>query len=75
MRAIRSILLSLVIAISTTGCVMVLGVHDSPGDSRVIVIDDEVYVVDEESKTLKLIDKDVDIQIEGTIEGSDSDEK
>ncbi len=75
MRAIRSILLSLVIAISTAGCVMVLGVHDFPGDSRVIVIDDEVYVVDEESKTLKLIDKDADIQIEGTIEASDSDEK
>ncbi len=75
MRAIRSILLSLVIALSTTGCVMVLGVREFPGNSKVIVIDDEVYIVDEESKTLKRIDEDVDIQIEGTIEGSDSDEK
>ncbi len=72
MRAIRSILLSLVITLSTTGCVLVLGVHDFPGDSRVIVIEDEVYVVDEETKTLRRIDADDEAQIDDQIEPSDS---
>ena len=75
MRVIQSILLTLAITLSATGCVLVLGTHHFPGHSNVIVIDDEVYVVDKESKTLRLIDEDDDNQIEGTTEASDSDEK
>jgi hypothetical protein len=70
MRTIQSILLSILITVSMTGCVMVLGVDDFPSDSKIIIIDDELYVVDQENKKLKLIEGNVKIEIDE----SDSDD-
>ena len=50
------------LALSTTGCVMVLGVRtpvtDLPDNKKIVEIDDELYLLDLETNRIRKLDKE-----------------
>lgn len=63
------------LALSTTGCVMVLGVRgpvtDLPDNKKIVEIDDELYLVDLETNRIKKLDKDALVHSETIITTDD----
>ncbi len=68
MRKFSLFVLSVAVALSSTGCIMVIGgysrVGKPCGQKRLIEIDGEVYVIDLKEKTGKKIDEESTTTIE-----------
>jgi hypothetical protein len=65
--------------LSTTGCIMVLGVRgpvtDLPDNKKIVEIDDELYLLDLETNRIRKLDKETMVHSETiiTTESSDDD--
>lgn len=59
------------LTLSTTGCIMVLGVDrsvtDLPGQKKIVQIDDELYLLDLKTNHIRKIDKSSLIHSETTV--------
>ncbi len=67
----RRRLMVMVLAIAAganAGCIMVLGFEGLPAHKRVIEIEDELYIVDVETRTLKKLDLEAAVQDDKTID-------
>lgn len=49
MRKLAAMLIAVSSLCYSAGCVVVLGVREFPDDAKIVVIDDEVYIVDTKS--------------------------
>jgi len=59
------------LALSTTGCIMVLGVRggvtDLPDNKKIVEIDDELYLLDLKTNRIRKLDKDTLVHSETII--------
>jgi len=59
------------LALSATGCIMVLGglgpVTDLPGNKKIVEIDDELYLLDLKTNRIRKLDKTTLVHSETTI--------
>jgi hypothetical protein len=59
------------LALSTTGCIMVLGVRapvmDLPDNKKIVEIDDELYLLDLETNRIRKLDKETLVHSETII--------
>ena len=76
MRRIMGLGLLVGLALSTTGCIMVLGgmgvATDLPDNKKIVEIDDELYLLDLKTNRIRKLDKETLVHSE-TIITTDSD--
>ena len=71
MRRVTMWMLVAALGIANFGCIMVLGVSDLRDSPRIVEIDGELYVVDEEAHRVRRIDVRIETVDDDSVENED----